>query len=69
MLNEHFPGVLLLVLADKARIPEFASDTEILTAADQGVGLAALRGGGDAIGGKVVLFTSSDGDESVMGLY
>lgn len=64
MLDERLARVLGLELADPARIPELAGDAQVLAAPDERVGAAPLRGGGDAVGGEVVLFAAGDGDQS-----
>lgn len=64
MLYPHLLCQLARKLADKARIPELRRNAQIFTAAHQGVGLAALGGGGDAVGVKVLLFAAGYGDEA-----
>lgn len=51
--------------ADKSGVPEFGCHTQVLAAAHQGIGLAALGSGGNAVGVKVGLFATSDRDESI----
>lgn len=63
MLHPRFPRILGFELADPARIPQFARDAEILTASHQRVGPTSLGGGRDAVGGEVILFAASDGNE------
>jgi len=63
------PNLLTLVrheLADEAGIPQLRRDAQILAAAHQRVGLAALGGGGDALGVEVLLFAAGDGDKSIV---
>lgn len=66
MLHKHLPRILRLELPDPPRIPEFTCDPQILAAADECVGAAAFCCCWDAVGGEVVLFASSDGDEAVI---
>jgi len=62
VLHPHLPRPLVRELAYEPRIPEFTRNTQILAAAHQGVGLAALGRGGDAVGVKVLLLATGDGD-------
>ena len=50
VLHEDLPGVLCLVLADPAWIPEFARNAEVLATPHQCVGPTSLSRGGNAIG-------------------
>lgn len=59
MLDPHLLCQFTRKLADETRIPEFACNTEIFTAAHKGVGFAAFGGGGNAIGVEVLLFATS----------
>lgn len=60
MLDKHLAGVLGLEFPNPARIPQLAGDAQILTAPDEGVGLAPFRGRGDAVGTEVILLTTGD---------
>lgn len=47
-------------LLDEARVPQFTRNTKILTAAHQGIGLAAFCGSWDAIRIEVLLFAAGN---------
>ena len=64
MLRKHLDAVLVLELADEARVPELRGDAEVLGAAHEGVALACLRRGWDAVWVEVFLFAACDGNES-----
>lgn len=66
MLHKHLARVLRLELPDPAWVPQLARNAQILAAAHQRVGATSLRCGGDAVGGKVVLFTAGDGNEPLI---
>jgi len=65
VLDVHLARVLGPELADPARIPQLAGDAEVLAAPHERVRAAPLGGGGDAVGGEVVLFAAGDGDQTV----
>ena len=65
VLDPLLDGVLLDELADEAGVPELRGDAQVLAAPHQGVGLAALGGGGDAILVEVLLLAARLADESV----
>lgn len=65
MLHPNLLGVICNEFPDKAWIPKFASHSEILTAAHESVRLATFDGGRYAFRGEVILFSTSDGDESI----
>lgn len=65
VLDHALLGLGLQEFADKSRIPEFRCHTQVLAAAHQGVGFAALGSGGDTVGVEVGLFATSDRDESI----
>lgn len=67
MLHNRLLACLPHEPADEARIPEFARDAQVLTAAHQGVGFASLRRGWDAVRVEVLLFASRYADESGLG--
>ena len=48
-----------------SRIPQFTGDSKILAAANHSVGFATFGGGGNALGREIVLFTTSDRDETM----
>jgi hypothetical protein len=58
MLDPHLPCDLARKLANKPRIPQFARDTQVLAAAHQGVGFAALGRRRDAVGVEVLLLAA-----------
>lgn len=64
MLNPHLVAVLLLEGPEETRVPELRRDAEVLAAAHQGVGLAALAGGRDRVFGKVAALATGLADES-----
>ena len=64
VFDENLCAILGLELADEARIPELARDAEVLATAHEGVALARLGSGRDAIRVEVLLFPTSDGDQS-----
>lgn len=64
MLHNHLPDMALHEPSNESRIPEFAGDAQVLTAAHQGVGFAALGGGRDAVRVEVLLFAAGDGYET-----
>lgn len=64
MLDNHLLGHLFHIFADESRVPEFRSNTQILAAAHKSIGFAALGCGGNAIGVKVLLLTTSYRDKS-----
>lgn len=68
MLDPLLDGVLLHELADEAGVPELRGDAEVLAAAHEGVGLAALGGGGDAVLGEVLLLAARLAHESISGV-
>jgi len=59
MLDDQLPGHLFHVFANESRIPEFRSNTQILAAAHQSIRLAAFGRGGNAVGVKVLLLSTS----------
>ena len=65
VLDPHLLGVRAHELADEARVPELRGDAQVLAAAHQGVGLAALGRGRDAVLVEVLLFATGLADESV----
>ena len=65
MLHHRLLCLLLEEFANESRIPQFASNAQILTAAHQSVRLAPLRGRGNAIGVKIGLLSTSDRNESI----
>lgn len=65
MLAPHLEGVLLLESADEDGVPEVGGDTQVLAAAHQGIGFAALDGGGEVLDVEVAVFALCLGDESV----
>lgn len=66
MLDPDLVAVLLFELADEPRVPELRGDAEVFAAAHEGVGLAALAGGGDVVFAKVLAFSAGLGDESAV---
>lgn len=64
VLDPHLPRQFGRELADEPRIPELARNAQIFAAAHECVRLAALSGGWDAVGIKVLLFAAGDGDET-----
>lgn len=64
MLDPDLVTVLLFELADEPRVPELRGDAEVFAAAHEGVGLAALAGGGDVVFAEVLAFSAGLGDES-----
>lgn len=57
---------LLLEVADVSRVPQLGRDAQVLAAAHQGVGLAALPGGGDAVVGEELALAAGLCYESVV---
>lgn len=55
VLDPDLLHVLLLEPLDKGRVPELRRDAQVLAAAHQGVGLAALDGRGELVGAEVVV--------------
>lgn len=64
MLHPHFLTVLRLELAYKHRVPQLGCNTQILAAAHQSVGFAALCRGGYTLRVEVLLFAAGDRHES-----
>lgn len=64
VLDPHLVAVLLLEGAEEPGVPELRGDPEVLAAAHQRVGLAALAGGRDRVRSKVLAFATGLGDES-----
>jgi hypothetical protein len=64
MLDPYLLCHLIRKLPDKARIPELRRYTQVLAAAHQGIGFAALGRSGDTVGVKVLLLAASDGNKS-----
>lgn len=61
------PALFHVVLSEPAQedgVPELRGDAEILAASHQGVGLAALDGGGETFSGEVVVDTLRLRDEA-----
>ena len=58
MFNPDLLRPLLHKLADESRIPQLARHAQIFATSHHGVGFAPFSGGGDALGGEVVLFAS-----------
>ena len=65
MLHPHLLRLLEQKLPCKPRVPKFRRNTEILAAAHQGVGLAALGSRRDSVRVEVLLFAASYRDQSV----
>lgn len=65
MLHKRLTSVLRLVLANPAGIPELARNTQVLAAADEGVGATAFRSGGNALRGEIILFAAGDRNQSI----
>lgn len=63
VLCEDLDAVLRLELTDEARIPKLTGDSEVLTAAHEGVALARLSRGGDAVRVEVLLLSSGDANK------
>lgn len=57
MLHPDLLHVVLLEPSDVDGVPELGRDAEVLAAAHQGVGLAALDGRGELVGAKVVVLS------------
>lgn len=53
-------------LANEARVPELACNTQVLATAHQGVGLTSFGGSRDALGVKIVLLAAGNGYKSVI---
>jgi hypothetical protein len=68
MLDPDLLAVLLLELADEARVPELGRDAQVLAAPQQRVGFAPLAGRGDGFFGKVLAFAAGLGDEPSRGV-
>ena len=66
VLHHHLAHVGLHEATDEPRVPELGGDPQVLAAAHEGVGLAALGRGGDAVGVEVLLFATSEGNEAAM---
>ena len=64
VLHHHLAHVGLHEATDEPRIPELGGDSQVFAAAHEGVGLAALGRGGDAVGVEVLLFAAGEGDEA-----
>jgi hypothetical protein len=64
VLDPDLAAVLLLEGAQEARVPELRGDTQVLAAARQGVGLAALGGGGDGVFAEVLALAAGLGYEA-----
>lgn len=56
VLHPDLLHVRLLEPSDIDGVPELRRDAEVLAAAHQGVGFAALDGRGELVGAKVVVF-------------
>jgi hypothetical protein len=65
MLNPHLPRRLAGKLANKPRIPEFASNAQVLAAAHQRVGFTSLGRRRDAVGVEILLLAARYGYEAV----
>lgn len=68
VLDPDLAGVLLLELADEARVPQLRGDAQVLAAPQQGVGLAALAGRRYRLFGEVLAFAARLCDVSVLRL-
>lgn len=64
VLNPHLLHVGLAEPAHEMGVPELGADAEVLAAAHEGVGFAALDGGGELFGGEVAVFALGLGDEA-----
>lgn len=58
VLNPDLLGPFLLKVADVPRVPQLGRDAQVLAAAHEGVGLAALAGSGDSVVGEELTLAS-----------
>lgn len=65
VLDPDLVRVLLLELADEARVPQLRRDAQVLAASQESIRLAAFAGRGYCFLGEVLAFAAGLGDEAI----
>ena len=68
VLDPHLLCVFGVEVADESWIPQLTRNTQVLTAAHQGIGLAPLSSGGNTVRLKVLLLAARYRDKSIVGV-